>query len=70
MYGVIYVYTPEVFPTKIRGTAVGLAASANRILGVFSPIIASVADLSTPAPIFVSGALFLASAVLVEFFFL
>lgn len=68
MYGVLYAYTPEVFPTKIRGTAVGLAASANRVLGIFAPIIAIFADLSTSAPIFVSGALFLVSAVLVVFF--
>ncbi|EGV63109.1 hypothetical protein CANTEDRAFT_106147 [Yamadazyma tenuis ATCC 10573] len=68
MYGVLYAYTPEVFPAKIRGTGVGLAASANRILGVFAPIIAIYADLTTSAPIFVSGALFLASGVLVFFF--
>ncbi|SGZ52182.1 CIC11C00000002613 [Sungouiella intermedia] len=68
MYGVLYAYTPEVFPTKIRGTAVGLAASANRVLGVFAPIIAIFADLTTSAPIFVSGALFLVSAVLVVFY--
>lgn len=68
MYGVLYAYTPEVFPTKIRGTAVGLAASANRVFGVFAPIIAIFADLSTSAPIFVSGALFLVSAILVVFY--
>lgn len=68
MYGVLYAYTPEVFPTKIRGTAVGLAASANRVFGVFAPIIAIFADLTTSAPIFVSGALFLFSAVLVVFY--
>lgn len=68
MYGVLYAYTPEVFPTKIRGTGVGLAASANRVLGVFAPIIAIYADLTTSAPIFVSGALFIASGILVIFF--
>lgn len=68
MYGVLYAYTPEVFPAKIRGTAVGLAASANRVLGVFAPIIAIYADLTTSAPIYVSGALFIASGVLVFFF--
>lgn len=68
MYGVLYAYTPEVFPTKIRGTAVGLAASANRVFGVFAPIIAIFADLTTSAPIFVSGALFLVSAFLVVFY--
>ncbi|PSK37844.1 hypothetical protein C7M61_003089 [Candidozyma pseudohaemuli] len=68
MYGTLYAYTPEVFPTKIRGTSVGLAASANRVLGVFAPIIAIFADLTTSAPIFVSGALFLFSAILVIFY--
>lgn len=65
MYGTLYAYTPEIFPTKIRGTAVGLAASANRVLGVFAPIIAIFADLTTLAPIFVSGALFLFAGFLV-----
>ncbi|KAK8438588.1 hypothetical protein ACI3LY_001362 [Candidozyma auris] len=65
MYGTLYAYTPEIFPTKIRGTAVGLAASANRVFSVFSPIIAIFADLTTPAPIYTSGALFLVSAFLV-----
>ena len=68
MYGTLYAYTPEIFPTKIRGTSVGLAASASRVLGVFAPIIAIFADLTTSAPIFVSGALFLVSAVLVIFY--
>ena len=68
MYGVFYAYTPEVFYSKIRGTEVGFASSFNRILGVFAPIIAMYADLTTSAPIFVSGALFLLSGVLVFFF--
>lgn len=68
MYGALYAYTPEVFPTRIRGTAVGLASSINRVFGVFAPIIAIYADLSTSAPIYVSGALFLASGVLVVFY--
>lgn len=68
MYGVLYAYTPEVFPAKIRGTAVGLAASFNRIFGIFAPIIAMFANLETSAPIFVSGALFLIAGVLVIFF--
>lgn len=64
MYGVLYAYTPEIFATKIRGTGVGLAASANRLLGIFSPVIAICADLTTSAPIFVSGALFILAGLL------
>lgn len=68
MYGTLYAYTPEIFPTKIRGTAVGLAALANRVFSIFSPIIAIYADLETAAPIYTSGALFLFAAVLVLFY--
>ncbi|EDK47170.1 hypothetical protein PVL30_002446 [Lodderomyces elongisporus] len=64
-YGVLYAYTPECCFAQIRGTMVGLAASFNRIMGVFAPIIAIYADLTTSAPIFVSGALFLLSGLLV-----
>ena len=38
------------FYSQIRGTAIGLAASFNRIMGVFAPIIAIYADLTTSAP--------------------
>lgn len=68
MYGVLYAYTPEVFYSRIRGTGIGLASSFNRVMGVFAPIIAIYADLTTSVPIFVSGGLFIFSAVLVAFF--
>ncbi|CEL60018.1 putative MFS-type transporter PB1E7,08c OS=Schizosaccharomyces pombe (strain 972 / ATCC 24843) GN=SPAPB1E7.08c PE=1 SV=1 [Rhizoctonia solani AG-1 IB] len=59
MYGVLYAMTPELFPTKDRGTGNGIAATANRIFGIMAPIIALYADLSTSVPIYVSGALFI-----------
>lgn len=34
MYAVLYAYTPEVFPTKDRGTGNALTATANRIFGI------------------------------------
>jgi MFS family permease len=34
MYGVLYALSPEVFPTKDRGTGNALVASANRIFGI------------------------------------
>jgi hypothetical protein len=34
MYGVLYALSPEVFPTRARGTGNALVASANRIFGV------------------------------------
>ncbi|CCE80552.1 Piso0_003671 [Millerozyma farinosa CBS 7064] len=64
MYGILYAYTPEIFPARIRGTAVGIASSANRVLGVFAPVIGIYANLDTPVPIYVSGALFLVVGVI------
>ena len=34
MYGVLYAITPELFPTKDRGTGSALTATGNRICGV------------------------------------
>ncbi|KIY52394.1 MFS general substrate transporter [Fistulina hepatica ATCC 64428] len=59
MYGVLYALSPELFPTKDRGTGNALVAIGNRIFGIMSPIIAMYANLATSAPIYVSGVLFL-----------
>jgi len=59
MYGVLYAMSPELFPTKDRGTGNGLTASANRVFGIMAPIIALYANLTTSVPIWISGALFL-----------
>ena len=59
MYAVLYTYTPEIFPSVHRGTGNALAASANRIFGVFAPVIFMKSNPDTKAPIYVSGALFL-----------
>jgi hypothetical protein len=67
MYAVLYAYTPEIFLTKDRGTGNALTASANRIFGIMAPIIAMFANLETAAPVYVSGALFIAAGILVVF---
>ncbi|KAJ6015856.1 hypothetical protein N7540_010447 [Penicillium herquei] len=65
MYAVLYAYTPEIFLTKDRGTGNALTASANRIFGIMSPIIAMFANLETAVPVYVSGALFISAGILV-----
>ncbi|KAF2198518.1 major facilitator superfamily transporter [Delitschia confertaspora ATCC 74209] len=65
MYAVLYAYTPEIFPTKDRGTGNAITASANRVFGIMAPIIAMFANLQTSAPVYVSGALFIAAGTLV-----
>jgi len=64
MYGVLYAISPEIFPTKDRGTGNALVASANRIFGIMAPIIALYANLTTAVPIYISGALFLVAGLI------
>ncbi|KAH6683006.1 major facilitator superfamily transporter [Halenospora varia] len=65
MYAVLYAYTPEIFPTKDRGTGNALTATANRVFGIMAPIIAMFANLQTAAPVYTSGALFIVAGLLV-----
>ncbi|PCH39857.1 major facilitator protein [Wolfiporia cocos MD-104 SS10] len=58
MYGVLYAVSPELFPTKDRGTGNALVSTANRIFGIMAPIIALYANLATAVPIYVAAALF------------
>ncbi|KAI1454826.1 MFS general substrate transporter [Annulohypoxylon moriforme] len=65
MYAVLYAFTPELFPTKDRGTGNALTATSNRIFGIMAPIVAMFANLQTAAPVYTSGALFIAAGLLV-----
>ena len=38
MYGVIYSYTPEVFPTNVRGKGVGIASAASKLIASLAPL--------------------------------
>ncbi|EUC31902.1 hypothetical protein COCCADRAFT_100101 [Bipolaris zeicola 26-R-13] len=62
MYGVLYAYTPEVFPGPIRGTGTGISSFLNRVAGLCAPIVAIFASSGSPkAPIYASGGLFIAA---------
>ncbi|KAK1769409.1 synaptic vesicle 2-related protein [Phialemonium atrogriseum] len=65
MYAVLYSFTPELFPTPQRGTGNALSATCNRVFGIMAPIIAMFANLQTSAPVYTSGALFIAAGLLV-----
>jgi hypothetical protein len=54
LYAVIYGYTPEVFTTEVRGTAVGTASALGRIAGIISPIVSGLLTISTVFPLYVS----------------
>ncbi|KAL4067202.1 major facilitator superfamily domain-containing protein [Scleroderma yunnanense] len=59
MYGVLYAMTPELFPTKCRGTGNSIVFAANRVFGVMAPLIALFGNIATSVPILVAGATFL-----------
>lgn len=62
MYGVLYAYTPEVFPAPNRGTGTGISSFLNRVAGLCAPIVAVNAGSANPAaPIYASGGLFFAA---------
>jgi len=64
MYGVLYAYTPEVFPAPNRGTGTGIASFLNRVAGLCTPIVAINAGSGNPkGPIYASGALCMAAFV-------
>jgi MFS family permease len=57
-YGTLYAYTPETFPTKARGTGVGVSMLVCRIFGAFAPVINYFGGKTgTSVPIWVCGAL-------------
>ncbi|KAI8065880.1 major facilitator superfamily domain-containing protein [Gongronella butleri] len=57
LYAVIYGYTPEVFDTNIRGTAVGTASGLGRVAGIVSPILSGfLLTIRMTLPLYVSVA--------------
>lgn len=42
VFQTMYVYTPEVYPTKVRGVGIGVLYSIARIGTIFTPYIAQV----------------------------
>jgi sugar phosphate permease len=68
-YGVLFGYAPELFPTPVRGTGDALCASFNRICGFMAPVIAifSNAMQNPDGPVYASGAIYLATGLLMCF---
>ena len=62
-YGTLYAYTAEVLPSAHRATGNGIAVACNRIMGILSAVIATVADTSTSVPLYICGALLVAMGI-------
>ncbi|KAF2856518.1 membrane transporter [Plenodomus tracheiphilus IPT5] len=67
-YGTLYAYTPEVLPSAHRGTGNGIAIGWNRIMGILSAVIATVADTGTAVPIYICAALYIFMAAIAAVF--
>lgn len=63
VYGLLYSYTPELFPAPIRGTANGLVALFNRLSGLMAPIIAAYVGIDTDLPVWISASLFVVAGI-------
>ena len=58
MYGVLYAFTPEVFPAPVRGAGTGVASFLNRATGLLAPLLAAnVPGNGTSVPVFMAGGL-------------
>ncbi|THU82640.1 MFS general substrate transporter [Dendrothele bispora CBS 962.96] len=72
MYGVLFAYTPEVFPAPHRGTGDALCSAFNRFTGTLAPVIkivttnadGSASNGTANGPIFVSATLFMVTSAL------
>ncbi|KAJ7464707.1 MFS general substrate transporter [Mycena galericulata] len=63
MWAVLYGWTPEIFATKVRGTAGGIASALSRIGGMIAPMLGGVLLLvSRAAPVYTSMAVFVFAA--------
>lgn len=64
MYGVLYAFTPEIFPAPVRGAGTGVASFLNRVTGLLAPVLAAnMPGDGATTPIYMSAVLILAAFV-------
>lgn len=62
MYGVLYAFTPEIFPAPVRGAGTGVASFLNRMTGLVAPVLAAtMPGDGTKLPIYLSAILILSA---------
>lgn len=67
-YGTLHAYTAEVLPSAHRATGSGVAVACNRVMGMASALVATLADTRTEAPLYACAALMVVAAVVAAAF--
>ncbi|KAH9964760.1 major facilitator superfamily domain-containing protein, partial [Russula compacta] len=66
MWAVLYGWTPEIFATKVRGTACGAASALSRVGGMIAPILGGTLLMIDPSfPVYASIVVFVLSGICV-----
>ena len=52
VFQAVYVYTPEVFPTKVRGVAMGFNTAAARVGAIITPYVAQVCIINKNSTVY------------------
>ncbi|KAK7681521.1 hypothetical protein QCA50_015253 [Cerrena zonata] len=66
MWAVLYGWTPEIFGTKVRGTACGIASALSRIGGMIAPILGgTLLTIDTSFPVYASIVIFIVAGICV-----
>jgi len=66
MYAVLYGWTPEIFGTKVRGTACGIASALSRIGGMIAPLLGgTLLFINRAFPVYASVAVYIVTVVCV-----
>ncbi|PHH62483.1 hypothetical protein CDD81_7130 [Ophiocordyceps australis] len=64
MYGVLYAFTPEIFPAPVRGAGTGVASFLNRVAGLIAPLLAAnIPGDGATTPVYISAVLILSAFV-------
>ncbi len=46
IYQLLFVYTPEIYPTQVRSMSIGVGASVGKIAAALSPLVSQVRSAS------------------------
>lgn len=55
VFGTVYLYTSELFPTTMRGTAVGFCSTTARVGGIISLLLGGLRQIWAPFPMVIMG---------------